>query len=234
MRRRAAIEKPEIVAPPAFAVYAKRPSVVTTSQHGAPWCVATAPLITCAPDASIAYDDAEPAASETNARPRPSNAKPNGVAPADGLETPGCATPPLTAKVSSVLVPFSVTTSCEPSARTRPAPGPCRAAAGSSRRSTRRCPLPSILKPVIVRRAGVERRRAGLVHGDADRADAVRRERRLEPEPVVLDGELGDRVAAGVDGEQQCLPLSDERDRALRAEARAGAEPAGRDTCRRA
>ena len=77
--------------------------------------MATAPLIRCAPESSTAYEEAEPAASETKARPRWSKVKPNGVAPADALETGVPARPWLsTAYVSSVCVPFSVTTSWEP------------------------------------------------------------------------------------------------------------------------
>src|SRR3954471_12150391 len=106
--------KAEIEPAAAFAVYANFPFLLVTSQHGAPWNVGTAPLITCAPEASTAYDDAEPAASDTNSRPVLSNAKPNGVAPADALDTPGCAIPSTTANVSIDCVPFSVTTSSSP------------------------------------------------------------------------------------------------------------------------
>src|SRR3954469_1264476 len=92
-----AIAKLEIDAPPAFAVNAKRPFGVTTSQHGAAWFVTTGPLTRCAPALSTVYDDAEPAASDTNARPCVSNAKPNGVTPADGVEIPASARPSRTA-----------------------------------------------------------------------------------------------------------------------------------------
>src|SRR5262249_22444580 len=92
-----ATAKPETDPAAAFAVYANLPFLLTTSQHGAPWNVGTAPLITCAPSLSTAYEDAEPPASDTKARPRLSNANPNGVMPADGDELPGCARPATTA-----------------------------------------------------------------------------------------------------------------------------------------
>src|ERR1700752_1170711 len=87
-----------------------------TSQHGAPWCVATAPLITAAPAVDTPYDEAEPAASETSRWPRLSRSKPTGVPPADG-ETTGVPAMPFssTGYTSIVFDAFSVTTSTLPS-----------------------------------------------------------------------------------------------------------------------
>src|SRR5207237_6693167 len=60
------------------------------------------------------------------------------------------------------------------------------------------------------------------------RLRAARGHARVEREPVRAHVEEGDRVAAGVDGEE-LPPVVTEHDRALRAETRAGAEPAGRE-----
>src|SRR3954468_8691895 len=144
-----AMAKVEIEAPRAFAVNAKRPFGVTASQHGAAWPVATGPVIRWAPALSTVYDDAEPAASDTNARPWLSNAKPNGVAPADAVETPGCARPSRTAYTSSVLVVFSVTMSCLPSLENATCAGPLPSRGCVEPAIGFTLPLPSIENPVI-------------------------------------------------------------------------------------
>src|SRR3954471_12278148 len=63
-------EKPEIELPPAFAVYAYLPFFEATSQHGAPWCVATAPLIGVAPLSETSYEEAASAAFDASRWPR--------------------------------------------------------------------------------------------------------------------------------------------------------------------
>ena len=86
------------------------------------------------------------------------------------------------------------------------------------------------------RRAGVEHVEQVLVDRDARRQDAVRGERRLQFEPIALDGELRDRAAAGIHGEEPCA-VAGQRHRALRAEIGAGAGAAcrvGRDVGQRA
>src|SRR5204862_7237313 len=80
-------ENPEIVPAAAFAVYAKWPFFDVTSQHGAPWFVATGPVISAAPAVETAYDDAGPAAFETSRWPRLSKSHPSGCAPAVGDPT---------------------------------------------------------------------------------------------------------------------------------------------------
>src|SRR6266576_4288163 len=90
----------------------RRPSLVTTAQHGAPWCVSTALLTTWrSPPRPRMYDDAEPgaAASDTSSRSRRPNANPNGVPPADVNDVRAPAAPfASTAYTSSRLVFFSV------------------------------------------------------------------------------------------------------------------------------
>src|SRR5439155_14991921 len=110
----------------ALAVYPNLPFFVTTAQQGAPWCVNTAPLAAVRPPfPSITYDDALPAASETNNSSRCPNAKPNGVPPADAVETAVDAIPSgPTAYRSILLVAFSVTTSRVPSGVNATSAGP--------------------------------------------------------------------------------------------------------------
>ena len=111
---------PEIVRLAALAEYAKRPFLVTPTQQGAPWCVATAPLTSVTrPLEPRVYDDALPvAASETISSFRNPNANPNGLmpAPAGAWGVGPLATPSgPTAYTSMRFVFFSVTTSHRPS-----------------------------------------------------------------------------------------------------------------------
>src|SRR5439155_3143534 len=72
--------------PAPLPVKPKRPFAVTTAQQGAPRCVGTAPLTRVTlPLASSTYDEAEPAASDTNKSLRWPKAKPNGVLPAEAV-----------------------------------------------------------------------------------------------------------------------------------------------------
>src|SRR3954464_1959517 len=103
------------------------------SQHGAAWpFVDTGPVITCAPAASTAYDDADGvAASETNSRPLGSKSNPNGGRPADADTVGAPAMPPVpTTYVSIVFVAFSVTTSAAPSGVKPTCAGPALPARG--------------------------------------------------------------------------------------------------------
>src|SRR3954465_4531916 len=110
---------------PAFRGAAERPPLLVTSQHGAPWCVATAGLIgEIAPSFATSYDDAPPDASETRRLPRLSKSKPNGVAPADGAVLGGPAVPGSTTYVSIVCEAFSVTASTLPSGENATSAGP--------------------------------------------------------------------------------------------------------------
>src|SRR5205807_237551 len=112
--------------PAPLPVKPKRPSAVTTAQHGAPWCVETAPLTSAGvPLASSTYDDAEPAASDTNRSLRRPKANPNGVPPAEAVVVgPEAAPLASTAYTSSRLVFFSVTTRCLPSGLNCTSAGP--------------------------------------------------------------------------------------------------------------
>src|SRR6266550_5678161 len=103
-----------------------RPSLVTTAQHGAPWCVSTAPLTSETPPvASSSYDEADPAASDTNSSSRWPKENPNGVPPAEGVVVGPLATPfASTAYTSSWLVFFSVTTRRRPSGLNDTCAGP--------------------------------------------------------------------------------------------------------------
>src|SRR6266566_4425029 len=98
MRRilpRGVTEKPE-TEPLPLPVKPRRPSLVTTAQHGAPWCVSTALLTTArSPPLPRMYDDAEPgaAASDTSSTSCWPNAKPNGVPPAEVNEVRAPAAP---------------------------------------------------------------------------------------------------------------------------------------------
>ena len=111
----------------------------------------SAPVITCTPEASIAYDDAEPAASDTKARPRLSKENPNGVPPAEGLEIPASARPSRpTANVSIELEVFSVTTSVVPSLENATCAGPEPRSGCVDPESGATRPVPSSLKPVML------------------------------------------------------------------------------------
>src|SRR5204863_323016 len=105
------------------------------------------------PSRSLAPEDAasdQPAASETKARPAASNANPNGVPPADELDTPACARPSWsTVKVSIVDESFSVTAMAPPPGENATCAGfvPRRGCVEPSMAATR--PTPSALKPVI-------------------------------------------------------------------------------------
>ena len=218
--------KPEIVPPPPFAVYAKRPSLQVTSQHGAACQVGTAPLITLTrPSRLRLYDEAEPDAFEVRRLPRLSKSKPNGVPPVDGERPrPASGTSLSTAKVSIELVAFSVTTSTRPFRLNEicagpDAPGPiARVEFGIGAR-----PSPCVSKPVMfVGAPRVQHVQQVVVDGEADRHRPAGRHGRLPLEAAAVDGEARDRVAARVDGVEV---VAVEDDRALRAEpaARAGA-----------
>jgi hypothetical protein len=83
-----------------FVVYAKRPSLVVTTQHAAV-CVsgANGVMVVSAPTSETPYDDsplppgALPTASDTISLPDGSKAKPNGVCAAEGWTSGPAATP---------------------------------------------------------------------------------------------------------------------------------------------
>src|SRR6267154_1602584 len=122
------IANPEMLEPPALAVYAKRPRESTISQHGAACPPLETELLTAMREPSRAwvYEDADAdPASDTTSAPFGVNWKPNGPGPADALliGAPRLACSPIR-KASIVLLPRSVTSSQRPLGLTRTSLGP--------------------------------------------------------------------------------------------------------------
>jgi len=148
-------------------------------------------VITAAPAAVTAYDDADPAAFETSRWPRLSKSNPNGVPPADGDTTGAEGRPSApTAYVSIVLDVFGHdecgTVRCERDlCRTGAARAERLRRAGERRQAVVREREPAD----VARPAGVEDVRELAPHRHADRMDTAGRHGRLEVEAAGTDGE---------------------------------------------